>query len=194
MYDVAVGAPLVAVRAERRLAPACLPSTVAYAAHVQSASSSWPGEPGSVPTARRWVTSTLASWGVGEPVWTAAQVVSELATNATLHARSAFTVTVTVDEQCLRLEVQDASSVALHTRQYGSTATTGRGLHIVSTLSHEWGVTPQGHGKTVWALLALDQVQDDEPASRRSSAPNAPATLRTPPDGPSTAARWSSAA
>lgn len=143
------------------------------------------------------MTSTLASWGIGEPVWTAAQVVSELATNATLHARSAFTITVTVDERCLRLEVQDASPVALHTRQYGSTATTGRGLHIVSTLSHEWGVTAEGEGKTVWALLVLDQVQDDGPASRGSAARRQAgrrSSAPTPPAGPSTVARWSSAA
>lgn len=161
---------------------------------MQSASSTWPGEPRSVPTARRWVTSTLASWGIGEPGWTAAQVVSELATNATLHARSPYTVTISVDGQCLRLEVGDASPLPLHARQYGSSATTGRGLHIVSTLSHEWGVTTQGTGKTVWALLALERAQDEGPAARRSSAPRVPRSLPSPPAGPRTVARWPSAA
>lgn len=29
-----------------------------------------------------------------------------------------------------------------------------RGLHLVSTISHSWGVTPEGGGKRIWARLS----------------------------------------
>ena len=134
----------------------------AYAPGVRSASTSLPGQPGSVPTARRWARSTLASWGHPDAGWSAAQIVSELATNVALHARSAFTVTLLADDDCVRLEVSDGSPVSLQTRQYGLTATTGRGLHIVESLCADWGVTTQADGKTVWVLLRLDGAQDDD--------------------------------
>ena len=126
---------------------------------MRSATTSLPGEPGSVPTARRWVRSALTSWGLPDTGWTAAQVVSELATNVMLHARSAFTLTVSLDDRRVRLEVEDGSPVTLQARRYGATATTGRGLHIVESLSLEWGSAPRDGGKTVWALLQVEDVQ-----------------------------------
>lgn len=142
----------------------------AYAPSVRSASTSLPGSPGSVPTARRWASTTLASWGLPDTGWAAAQVVSELATNVTLHARSDFTLTVSVEDGCVRVEVRDGSPVALQSRQYGPTSTTGRGLHIVQSLSSDWGVTAHDAGKTVWALLPVEDAQDDGHRSGRRAA------------------------
>lgn len=159
---------------------------------MRSASTSLPGQPGSVPTARRWARSTLASWGYPDAGWDAAQIVSELATNVTLHARSAFTVTLTVDEDCVRLEVEDSSPVLLQARQYGLTATTGRGLHIVASLSLEWGVSPRGDGKAVWALLRLDEVRHDDADDRDRSTVSAGArpSAQASPSG-TVGLRWS---
>ena len=137
---------------------------------MQSATTSLPGDPGSVPTARRWVRSALTSWGLPETGWTAAQVVSELTTNVLLHARSAFTLTVTVHAGHVRVEVEDGSPVTLQARQYAATATTGRGLHIVESLSLEWGSAAGDGGKTVWALLPVEDAQGDGVKRRRGAA------------------------
>ena len=60
--------------------------------------------------ARRFVTSALASWGRPDLVDDAAVIVAELATNAVLHARTAFTVTVSRPAGgTIRISVQDAS-------------------------------------------------------------------------------------
>jgi anti-sigma regulatory factor (Ser/Thr protein kinase) len=159
---------------------------------VRSASTSLPGQPGSVPTARRWASSTLSSWGLPDTGWTAAQIVSELATNVTLHARSGFTVTLQADDDCVRLEVEDASPVSLQARAYGATATTGRGLHIVGTLAQDWGVVVHGRGKTVWVLLPVEDAQGDGQRRRRSSGARAgsgAASGKAAPSG-TVALRW----
>ena len=125
---------------------------------MRSASTSLPGHPSSVPQARRWAVTTLSAWGLDVTAWTAAQVVSELATNCTLHARSDFVLRLTVEDACVRVEATDRGAGGLQARQYSSTSTTGRGLRIVESLSTSWGVTPDDHGKTVWALLPLEDV------------------------------------
>jgi hypothetical protein len=119
--------------------------------------------------------TTLTSWGLDVTAWSAAQVVSELATNCTLHARSDFVLRLSVEGECLRVEASDGVPGGLHARQYSSTATTGRGLRIVETLSKAWGVAPTDAGKTVWALLPLedplhDRDDEDEGQSVRAAA------------------------
>lgn len=149
-----------------------------------SATTSLPGHPSSVPQARRWTVTTLTSWGLDVTAWTAAQVVSELATNCTLHARSDFVLRLRVVGECVRVEASDVVPGELLARQYSSTATTGRGLRIVETLSSSWGVTSSVDGKTVWALLPLedplpadhddDEHDDDEsrPPGRAAGGPD----------------------
>lgn len=113
------------------------------------------GTPGSVPEARHAVEQALEAWGLDELVWTAALLVSELATNALLHARTGFTVVVaTRPGGALRLEVTDGSRVPPRSRRYGDEATTGRGLHLVQDVADAWGVDRTEDGKTVWAELA----------------------------------------
>ena len=128
-----------------------------------SATTSLPGHPSSVPQARRWTVTTLTSWGLDVTAWTAAQVVSELATNCTLHARSDFVLRLRVEGECVRVEASDALPGGLLARQYSSTATTGRGLRIVESLSSSWGVTSSADGKTVWALLPLEDAVPSRP-------------------------------
>jgi anti-sigma regulatory factor (Ser/Thr protein kinase) len=132
---------------------------------VRSATTSLRGHPHSVPEARRWTVATLTSWGLDATAWNAAQVVSELATNATLHARSDFELRLVLDGGCVRVEASDRVPGGLQARTYSSTATTGRGLRIVEGLSSSWGVDPTVDGKTVWALLPLE-----EPLARGATA------------------------
>lgn len=117
-----------------------------------------PGAPSSVPTARRFVERILASWGRPEASWTAALLVSELSANCTLHARTDFTVRIELQEEQVRLQVTDGSLRPPAVRDYGTSATTGRGLRLVAELAQDWGVDLHDDGKTVWVLLSRSQT------------------------------------
>ena len=112
------------------------------------------GTSSSVPRARHEVEQALETWGLHELTWTAALLVSELASNALLHARTGFTVVLEAPPGGrLRLEVSDGSRAVPRARRYGDEATTGRGLRLVEDLSDAWGVHRTEDGKTVWVEL-----------------------------------------
>ena len=79
-----------------------------------------------------------------------ATVVSELVTNAILHARTAFVVTVSPEQERIRVAVYDESNTFPTQRTYDALHPTGRGLRIVEALADRWGVAPEQAGKTVW--------------------------------------------
>lgn len=83
----------------------------------------------------------------------AAQVVSELATNAVLHARTPFEVRLVLTDDYVRIEVHDDVRRLPSRRFFSDQAASGRGLAVVEHLSDSWGVVPDGDGggKTVWA-------------------------------------------
>jgi len=114
-------------------------------------------EPRSVGHARRFCSATLEGWGVaGELIDTCVLLVSELATNAVLHARTPFTVTIE-RRPALRVEVHDEDPRLPHPRDYGPEASSGRGLHLVEALAQSSGtVTHAAGGKSVWFELAWD--------------------------------------
>jgi len=116
-----------------------------------------PAAVSSVPTARHFIESILSGWNRPELAWTATMVVSELASNAALHARGQqFSVRITTEGVGVRLEVTDSSPRLPQQRSYSSESTTGRGLRLVSALATDWGVVPSATGKTIWAVLGLD--------------------------------------
>lgn len=121
-----------------------------------------PGLSSSVPTARHFVESILTSWGQADAAWTGALLVSELAANCALHARTDFSVRVTLPEGGLvRIEVTDGSVRIPQQRAYGLDATTGRGLRLVAQLCAAWGTETHAAGKTVWVELR-PQPEDGE--------------------------------
>jgi anti-sigma regulatory factor (Ser/Thr protein kinase) len=123
---------------------------------VPTASSTFDGGLNSVRDARRFLSWVLREWNTDEFDFGAPQVLSELATNAALHARSSFTVTVELVDQSLLLEVTDSSVRVPRTRHYAPDATTGRGMGLVAALSVSWGTSASTGGKTVWARVAPD--------------------------------------
>ncbi len=129
---------------------------------------SYEGLASSVPQARHDVEAALEAWGRGELAWTAALLVSELAANVTLHARTPFTVRMEpLPDGGTRLAVSDGSARVPRQRRFGEEATTGRGLHLVEDLSRSWGVEPHAVGKTIWVELApapspLSDTDDDD--------------------------------
>jgi anti-sigma regulatory factor (Ser/Thr protein kinase) len=81
-------------------------------------------------------------------------VVSELATNAMLHARTPFTVTLQGTDDSVLLSVRDASATVPVQVTADVLDTSGRGLSIVDLVSRDWGVMAGGTGaKSVWAVF-----------------------------------------
>lgn len=113
----------------------------------------FPSHAASVAKARQFVLSVLDVDALtAESIQLA---VSELATNAVLHARTSFTVRVSGDGSTVRVAVFDRSAAPAVKKDYGPEAVTGRGLSIVERLSDQWGVMPDGEGKWVWFEMAL---------------------------------------
>jgi two-component sensor histidine kinase len=99
------------------------------------------------------VAATLDASGVDPDI--PVVVTSELATNAIKHAETGFRVSVTVEEQAVRIEVQDgAGEMGLATTDIAED-TGGLGLRLVERLSTEWGVEIRGKDKAVWVRLPL---------------------------------------
>ncbi|MEU8922932.1 ATP-binding protein [Kitasatospora sp. NPDC048545] len=87
-------------------------------------------------------------------------VLSELVTNAVVHARvsKGRRIAIRFESVCdhVRMEVHDASSERPVIRRSTSVDhVSGRGLCLVEALSVEWGcqARPEGIGKIVWALV-----------------------------------------
>ncbi len=83
-------------------------------------------------------------------------MASELATNALVHAQTAFTVTLAGLDETVLLTVRD-HSLARPTRHASQALDqAGRGLEIVNIASLEWGTNEDGAGsKSVWASFAI---------------------------------------
>jgi anti-sigma regulatory factor (Ser/Thr protein kinase) len=110
--------------------------------------------------ARRLVVPSLREWGQDERlVQDAALVLSELATNAVVHAGSPFSVAVRVQQSVLRVAVQDSSPLDATSPERGSApeqrliARTGHGLGLIDVLATRWGVEATASGKVVWAEI-----------------------------------------
>ena len=112
--------------------------------------------PGSAALARRFTADTLGGWGAEQLAETAVLLVSELVTNAVLHARSASELVVRSVDTGIRVEVRDQSVAAPTPRAYSLEAGTGRGLLLVESLAARWGSEPDGFGKSVWFELDHD--------------------------------------
>ena len=112
--------------------------------------------PVSASRARAFVRLHLAGHGLAHLSDDVELVVSELATNAMLHAQTAFRVSLHAFEKTLLLAVEDGSSTGplqVHARPLD---THGRGLDIVDLLSREWGVDALSGGrKSIWAEFSL---------------------------------------
>ncbi|MFI6083670.1 ATP-binding protein [Streptomyces sp. NPDC051217] len=120
---------------------------------------------GIVPMARDFTRQALYDWG-WLPAETADRraaaedvllVVSELVTNACLHAEGPEELRVSFDTKVLRLEVTDRGTGQPAPRTpHRAGRPGGHGMFIVQRLCLDWGVsrTPGAPGKTVWAILA----------------------------------------
>ena len=117
--------------------------------------------PSAVPCARLHTRAILAEWGLARLNDTAELLVSELATNALQATQAAnlaspLTIYLHANDAWLRVGVWDALRQPPGQHPHDLTADHGRGLHIVATLSHDWGIYHPTHGgKIVYALIPV---------------------------------------
>ncbi len=112
--------------------------------------------------ARVFAARTLTDWGADGLAEDVRVVASELATNAFLHARTPFTLTLVLDDDRLRLTLTDGSPTAPRPRRFdGTESTTGRGLRIVAELAQAWGVERDSAGKAVWCEFRVGPASAD---------------------------------
>lgn len=112
--------------------------------------------------ARLLTVAHLGAWGF--PSESAAHIVAELATNASVHGRVQgrdFQLGLSVSGSRLRIEVTDTRGDSVPpgpgaVKAPEDDAESGRGLLIVEALADRWGVAPGPvPRKTVWAELDL---------------------------------------
>ncbi len=81
-------------------------------------------------------------------------LVSEIVTNAVVHARSSPRVAVAITGERARVQVTDWGDGAVILRELGPMSLGGRGLHIVDRLADVWGTVSTPQWKTVWFELS----------------------------------------
>jgi anti-sigma regulatory factor (Ser/Thr protein kinase) len=105
-------------------------------------------------TARHAVASMLYGWGYRDDEWMRAMelVVSDLVTNAVVHAGGCLSLELRADRDRVTVVAVDQSAVSSRLRGYDDS--NGPGLWIVEDLAAGWGVDYHGGGKRVWVELA----------------------------------------
>ena len=80
-------------------------------------------------------------------------VLSELVTNAMVHAGAGCTVGLQHRDDLLRLEVRDPSPREPVLRPVAPAVVGGHGLRVVDALAESWGWERTSDGKRVWAIV-----------------------------------------
>ncbi|WP_236061818.1 SpoIIE family protein phosphatase [Actinacidiphila acididurans] len=118
--------------------------------------------------------STLAAWAApcfGERVVDdGTLLISELVTNAVVHAGTSVDVVCRLDAG-LVIEVSDHHPARVVREDRGDEG--GRGLHLVAALSDEWGITYRRDRKTVWCRIDLDHEEEETAVVPPRRAPEA---------------------
>ena len=138
---------------------------MSYPEYAGMAERCFPGTTDSVPQARSWLGAWLDSLGVTNGLAAdATLVLSELATNAATHTRSAgphgsYTVRAFLDLDTLQVEVDDAGSVHEPRTPTPESfldplAEHGRGLALIDLYTTRWWTTGDTTGRTVTAELS----------------------------------------
>ncbi|MFE7187064.1 ATP-binding protein [Streptomyces erythrochromogenes] len=119
------------------------------------------GVPGLVAKGRDFTRRALRDWGWDETEASedTLLLVSELLSNASLHAHGCRELVLTADATVLRIEVHDGMATpALRPREPQRGVPGGRGLFIVERLSDCWGTHTYETGKAVWAEIAASRL------------------------------------
>ncbi|WP_414720527.1 ATP-binding protein [Streptomyces sp.] len=119
-----------------------------------------------VKAARDWTRGHLESLGwtttAPETVDAVLLTVSELVTNAHVHAHSTAHLVLTWDTRCLHVGVHDSSTDLPTPRPASTERTGGRGMLLVDALADEWEAHPCTDGKTVIACFRPSAPAPDD--------------------------------
>lgn len=143
----------VALVAVRPLAAGERPAATGTGALPEGRRAVLAAHPSSVSAARRLVAQEIDTHAAAlapERRDAAVLAVSELATNALVHAGTEIRVCVMAGATGVRVEVRDGSAHSPVPRQHSLTAATGRGLRLVDASVDRWDVARHRDGKTVW--------------------------------------------
>jgi anti-sigma regulatory factor (Ser/Thr protein kinase) len=115
-----------------------------------------PHSEAAVGLARDFIKGRLLKWARRDIIDDAALIITELVTNAFIHAPSPdyFTV-IDWNGGMIRLEMWDSSPFRPQRLPIGLTGEHGRGIRLIEALSEEWGSVITASGKCVWATLPL---------------------------------------
>ncbi|MBK5222179.1 MAG: response regulator [Acidimicrobiia bacterium] len=177
MQDALAGAPIVmfsshprssladtALRAgavgyiEKRVPPSQLAHEIFLAAALVDhaageVSKSLPADLHAAGAARRFIREHLSDRD-DEVVAAVELLVSELVTNAVVHASSAPRVDIRIAPDAARVEVHDDDPTLPEMRTPSPEATGGRGLLLLDRIATRWGSEIRHSGKIVWFELA----------------------------------------
>ncbi|WP_103943426.1 ATP-binding protein [Thermomonospora echinospora] len=121
-----------------------------------------------VKDARDWAREHLDSLGwtttAPQTVDAVLLTVSELVTNAHVHAHSNAQLVLTWDSRCLHVSVHDSSTDLPVPRPASTEHVGGRGMFLVDALADTWQAHPCPDGKTVTACFrpSADSAGSDD--------------------------------
>jgi anti-sigma regulatory factor (Ser/Thr protein kinase) len=123
-------------------------------------------DPRAAGVARKFLRRTLAEWGVeDDPVETAELCLSELVTNAVIHAGATSELALTLGDDLLTVAVRDHGGSggpdAQVVEDEDPMRVFGRGLVLVDALSDSWGSVRDAIGTTSWFALDLPGARSE---------------------------------
>ena len=107
-------------------------------------------------TARHFVAEMLRRWELDSTVESAELLISELVTNAVVHAGTDVQIVIEASDGTVHVEVIDLNRrppVARLTPY--DDLQTGRGLTLLESVASDWGVNALERGKSVWFELEV---------------------------------------
>jgi hypothetical protein len=103
--------------------------------------------------ARALTAAACAEWGRPELADRAQVLVSELVTNAVMHAATELDLTLLLRGDRLSVAVGDRDLRPLTRAKVATTDPHGRGGLLLDALARAWGQLPRPDGKVVWAII-----------------------------------------
>ena len=108
---------------------------------------------------REFVRAALDEWGLARLTDTATLLVSEVVTNAVVHARSPSTLCVEQTPKTVRVTVTDRGDGVARRAMAGAGIAGGHGLALLDTLARRWGARRLDGGHEVWFDLVVPAVE-----------------------------------
>lgn len=119
-----------------------------------------PAETISPREARRLLRETLSDVGRDEWLDAGELAVSEIVTNALLHAHTQIDLSLTVYADGLCVSVRDYCATMPVAHHYDEQASTGRGLGLVAAVTRDCGIQNLGEeGKAIWFCIGDEKEQ-----------------------------------